>query len=66
MEKLAIERNYIMNFYIETIDKEQIHKATIAINPTKKRRHSKKWLESRHQWISLEDEEGVSYSAGTF
>ena len=61
MEKLAIERNYIMNIYIETIDNEQIHKATIASNQIKKRKHIKKWLVSSSR---LSPEEGVSYSAG--
>ena len=63
MEKLAIERNDIMNIYIEARDNERIHKATIASNPTINRKRSKKWLESRHQRLAIEDEEGVSYSA---
>ena len=54
MEKLAIERNDIMNIYIEARD-----------NPTIKRKRSNKWLESC-QRLALEDEEGVSYSAGAF
>ena len=66
MEKLAIERNDIMNIYIEARDNERINKATIASNPTIKRKRSKKWLESRRQRLALEDEEGVSYSAGAF
>ena len=56
--------NYIINIYIETMDNEQIHNATIASNPTIKRKRSKKWLESRRQGLSLE--EGASYSAGAF
>ena len=47
-----------MNMYIEARDNEQIYKATIASNPTIKRKHNKKWLESRRQWLALEDEEG--------
>ena len=66
MEKLAIERNDIMNIYIEARDNERIYKATIASNSTIKRKRSKKWLESRRQRLALEDEEGVSYSAGGF
>ena len=63
MEKLAIERNDIMSIYIEARDNEWIYKATIAIIPTVKRKRSKKLLESRRQWLALED---VSYSAGAF
>ena len=63
MEKLAIERNDIMNIYIEAMDNERINKAS---NPTIKRKRSKKWLESCRQGLALEDEEGVSYSAGAF
>ena len=55
-----------MNIYIEARDNERIYKATIASNPTIKRKRSKKWLESRCQWLALEDEEAVSYSAGAF
>ena len=30
MVKLAIERKYIMNIYIEAMDNEQMHKVTVA------------------------------------
>ena len=66
MEKFAIERNDIMNIYIEARDNERIYKATIASNPSIKWNRSKKWLESCRQRLALEEEEGVSYSAGAF
>ena len=43
---LAIERNDIINIYIEARDNERIYKAAIASNPTIKRKCSKNWLES--------------------
>lgn len=66
MEKLAIERNYIMNIYIEARDGERIHQATIATNITIKKKRSKNWLESPRQRLTQDAQEGASYSTGAF